>query len=186
MRFPVVVQSIGHVQLFATPWSTGQALSFIISRNLLKLISIEFIMPSNHLVLSHPLFLLPSIFPSIRVFSNESHQMAKYCSFSFSISLSNEYSGLIPFRIEWFDLLAAHPRDSQESSRTPQFEIVNSSVLSLLYGSTPTPINNIGKSITLTTQTCVSKLKSLLFNMLSMFNIDLLPRSECLLILWLQ
>ena len=112
--------------------------------------------------------------------------MAKYCSFSFSISLSNEYSGLIPFRIEWFDLLAAHPRDSQESSRTPQFEIVNSSVLSLLYGSTPTPINNTGKSVTLTTQTCVSKLKSLLFNMLSMFNIDLLPRSECLLILWLQ
>ena len=151
-----------------------------------NVLGFKLIIPSNHLVLSCPLFLPPSTRPSIRVFSNESHQMAKYWSFSFSISPSNEYSGLISFRIDWFDLLAVHPRDSQESSPTQQFEIVSSSVLSLLYGSTLTPINTTGKSITLTTQTCVSKLKSLLFNMLSMFSIDLLPRTECLLISWLQ
>ena len=97
--------------LFASPWTAAYqaSLSFTISQSLLKLTSIELVMPSNHLILCHPLVLPPSIFPSIRVFSNESvfHiRCPKYWSFSFSISPSNEYSGLISFRIDWFDLLA--------------------------------------------------------------------------------
>ena len=103
--------SFSCVQLFATPWTAAhQALLFFtISPSLLKLISIELVMPSNHLVLCHPLLLLPSIFPSIRVFSNESAlriREPKYWSFSFSISPSNKYSGLISSRIDWLDLLA--------------------------------------------------------------------------------
>ena len=109
--FVVVVQSLSPVWLFATPWTaTRQAsLSFTISQTLLKLMPIESVMPSSHLVLCHPLLLLPSIFPSIRVFSNESAlriRCPKYWSFSFSISPSNEYSGLISFRVDWFGLLA--------------------------------------------------------------------------------
>ena len=105
-----VVQSPSHVQLFATPWTaTRQAyLSFIIYQSLLKLMSIESMMPSNHLILCCPL-LLPSIFPSIRVFSKQLAlhiRCPKYWSFSFSISPSNEYSALISFRIDWFNLLA--------------------------------------------------------------------------------
>ena len=108
---PWVVQSLSHVQLFATPWTVAwQApLSFTISQNMLKLMSIESVMPANHLILCLPLLLLPSIFPSIRVFSNESVLCIwwpKYWSFSCNISPSNEYSGLISFRIDWFDLLA--------------------------------------------------------------------------------
>ena len=104
------VESQSHSQLFATPWTaTCQAsLSITNSQSLLKLMSIESMVPSNHLILCHPL-LLPSIFPSNRVFSNElalSIRWPNYCSFSFSISPSNEYSGLISFRIDWFDLLA--------------------------------------------------------------------------------
>ena len=104
------VQSLGNIRFFATPWTaSGQAsLSITNSGSLLKFISIESVMPSNHLILHHPL-LLPSILPSIRVFSNESvlHiRWPKYWSFSFSISPSNEYSGLISFRIDWLDLLA--------------------------------------------------------------------------------
>jgi len=107
----VVVQSLSRVWLFATPWTAAcQAfLSLIISLSLLKLMSIESVMPSNHLILCRSLLLLPSVFPSIRVFSNESAvpiRWPKYWSFSFSISPSNEYSGLISFRIDWFDLLA--------------------------------------------------------------------------------
>ena len=106
----VVVQSLSCGQLFATPWTAARqaSLSFTVSRSLLKLMSIESVMPSNHLVLCGPLLLLPSIFPSIRVFSNELTlhiRWLKHCSFSFSISPSNEYSGLISFRIDWFDLL---------------------------------------------------------------------------------
>ena len=106
----VVVQSLSHVRLFATPrTATHQAsLSFTISLRLLKLMSIESVMPSNHLILCHPLLLLSSIFPSIRAFSNKSAlcvKWPKYWSFKFSISPSNEYSGLISFRIDWFDLL---------------------------------------------------------------------------------
>ena len=104
------VQSLSHVQLFATPWTaTGRAsVSFTISWSLFKLMSIESVIPSNHLILCHSLLLLTSIFPSIRVFSSESVlriRWPKYWSVSFSTSLSNEYSGLISFRIDWFDLL---------------------------------------------------------------------------------
>ena len=105
------VQSLRRVGLFMTPWTIADqaSLSITNSQSLLKFMSIESVMPSNHLILSHPLLLLPSIFPSIRVFSNESvvHiRWPKYWSFSFSISPSNEYSGLTFFRIDWFDLLA--------------------------------------------------------------------------------
>ena len=107
----VAVESLSHVRLFVTPWTaTCQAsLSFTIFWSLLKLKSIETVMPSNHIILCHPLLFLPSIFPSIKVFSNESVlriRWPKYWSFSFSISSSHEYSGLISFRIDWFDLLA--------------------------------------------------------------------------------
>ena len=106
------VQSLSCVQLFVTPWTTGcqASLSITNSRSLLKLMSIEPVMPSNHLILCRPLLLLPSIFPSIRVFSSESvlHiRWPKYWGFSFSISPSNEYSGLISFRMDWLDLFAA-------------------------------------------------------------------------------
>ena len=105
------VQSLSRVQLFATPWTIARqaSLSIIDSWSLLKLPSSELVMPSNHLILCHPFLLLPSIFPSIRVFPNESAlhiRWPKYWSFSFSISPSNEYSGLISFRIDWLDLLA--------------------------------------------------------------------------------
>ena len=104
------VQSLSRVRLFVTPWTAAHqaSLSITNSQSLLKLVSIELVMPSNHLILCHPLLLLPSIFPRIRVFSNESAlciRWLKYWSFSFSISPSNEYSGLISFRKDWFDLL---------------------------------------------------------------------------------
>ena len=119
-----VVQSLSCVQLFATPWTAAHQafLSFTISRSLLKLMSIESWMPSNHLILCHPL-LLPSIFPSIRVFSNESAlhiRRPKYWSFSFSISPSNEHSGLISFRMAWFDLLAGQGLSRVFSNTTVQ------------------------------------------------------------------
>ena len=107
----VVVQSLSRVWLFVTPWTAASqaSLSLTKSWSLLKLMSIKSVMPSNHLILCHPLLLLPSIFPSIRVFSKElalSIKWSKYCSFSLSISPSNEYSGLISFRMDWFDVLA--------------------------------------------------------------------------------
>ena len=106
-----LVQLLSHVQLFATPWTAAYRASLSINnlQSLLKLMSIELMMPSNHLILCCPLFLLPSVFPSIRVFSSESvlHiRWPKYWSFSFSISPFNEYSGLISFRMDWFDLTA--------------------------------------------------------------------------------
>ena len=105
----VVVQSLSRVWLFMTPWTAARqaSLSFTISQSLLKLMTIELVIPSNHLILCHPLLYLPSIFPSIRVFSSELALLIKWpkCwSFSFSISPSHEYSGLISFRIDWFDL----------------------------------------------------------------------------------
>ena len=105
------VQLFSHVQLFATPWTAAHQASMSItnSQDLLKLMSIELVMPSNYLILCHPLLVLPSIFPSIRVFSNESVlciRWPKYWSFSINISPSNEYSGLISFRMDWSDLLA--------------------------------------------------------------------------------
>ena len=137
---------------------------------------IESVIPSNHLILCHPL-LLPSIFPSVRVFSNElvlHISWPKYWSFSFSISASNKYSGLIPFRIDWFvDPLAV--QETQESS-TPHFKSIDSSVLSFLYSPTVTSIH--GKIIALTIWTIVDKAMSLIFIMLSRFFIVFLPRSS--------
>ena len=106
----IVVQSLSRVRPFGTPWTAARqtSLSFTISRSLLKLMSIESVMPSNHLVFCHPPLLLPSVFPSIRVSSNESYlhiRWPKYWSFSFNISPSSKYSGLISFRIDWLDLL---------------------------------------------------------------------------------
>ena len=125
-----------------TPWTAAHqaSLSITNSQSLLKLMSVELVMPSNHLILSHPLLLLPSIFPSIRVFSNESvlHiRWPNYSSFSFSISPSSEYSGLISFRIGLVGFPYS-PRDPQESSPIPQCKSINTSALSFLYSSTLT------------------------------------------------
>ena len=122
------VQSLSHVQLFAPPWIAAcqASLSITISQSSLRLTSIESVMPSSHLILCYPLLLLPSIFPSIRVFSNKSAlriRWPKYWSFSFSINPSNEYSGLISFRMDWLDLLAL--QGTQEFSPIPQFKRVN-------------------------------------------------------------
>ena len=141
------VQSLNSVSS-VTPWIAACQVSLSItnSRSLLKRMSIESVMPSNHLILCFPL-LPPSIFPSIRVFSNESVlpiRWPKYWSFKFSISPSNEYSGLISFKIDWLDPCC--PRDSQESSPTPQFKSINSSILSFLYGPTLTSIHDYWKN----------------------------------------
>ena len=138
------VQSLSHVWLFATPWTAASkaSLSITNTKSLLKLMSIELVMPSKHLILCCPLLLLPSIFPSIRVFSNESvlHiSWPKYWRFSFSICPSNDYSGLISFRLDWL-------RDSQESSPTPQFKSINSSALSFLYSPALTSIHDYWKN----------------------------------------
>ena len=135
-----LVQWLSHVQLFVTPWTTAGQASLSIT-NLLKLKSIESVMPFNHLILCHPLLLLPSVFPINRIFSNESvlhNRWSKFWSFSFSISPSNEYSGLISFRIDWFDLLAVQgtsksllQHHSSEASvlQCPAFFIVQLSLL---------------------------------------------------------
>ena len=133
----LIVQLLSRVQLFATLWTAAcqASLSFTISRSLLKIVSIDSVIPSNHVILYRPL--LPSTFPSIRIFSNESAlhiRWPKYWSFSFSISPSNGYSGSFSFWIDWFDLLAV--QEALKSLLQLQFESVNSSVLSLLYGPT--------------------------------------------------
>ena len=148
LPFGVIVQSLSCVQLFVTPWTAAHqaSLSITNSWSLLKFKSTESVMPSNHLILCHPLLLLPSIFPSIRIFSNESAfpiRWPKCWSFSFSISPSNEYSGLISFRIDWFDLLAVQGRDSQESSPTSQFKRINALVFTLFHGPTLTSIGKM-------------------------------------------
>ena len=130
------VQSLSRVWLFATPWTTAcqASLSITNSKSPHKPMSTELVTPSNYLILCRPLLLLPSIFPSIRVFSNESAlcmRWPKYWSFSFNISPSNEHPGLISFRMDWLDLLAV--QGTLESSPTPQFKSINSSALSLLY-----------------------------------------------------
>ena len=144
----VVVQSPSHVQLCdPMDCSILGSLSFTISQSLLKLMSTESVMPSNHLILCYSLLLLPSIFPSIRVFSSESAlgiRWAKYWSFSFRLSLSNEYSQLVSFRIDWFDLLLV--RGTLKSSPTPQFESITSSVLSFLYSPTLISIHDYWKN----------------------------------------
>ena len=183
------VQSLGHVQLFATPWTVARqaSLSITNSQSLLELMSIESVMPSSHLILCRPL-LPPSVFPSIRVFSNESvlHiRWSKYWSLSFSISTSNEYPGLISFRMDWLDLLAVqgtlksllqHHRSKASILRLSAFFIIQLS----------RPYMTTGKTIALTRQTFVSKVLSLLFNMLSRLVITFFPRSKHLLISWMQ
>ena len=147
------VQSLSHFQLFVNPWTVAHQASLSITnfRSLLKLMSIESVMPSKHLILCHPLLLLPSVFPSIRIFSNESvprSRWPKYWSSNFSISPSNEYSGLISFRLTgWISLLS---RDSQASSPTPLYSPWTSpgqntgvDSLSLLQGIFPTQVARI-------------------------------------------
>ena len=166
----VVVQSLTCVQLFATPWTAAHqaSLSITDSRSLLKLMSIKSVMPSSHPLLCSPLLLPPSIFPSIRVFSSEPALHIRWPEYwSFSNSPSNEYSELIFCRIDWFDLLAVQVTLKKESSPAPRFKTISSLVLSLLYGPALTSIHNYWKSITLTVWTFVSKVMSLLFNMLS-------------------
>ena len=149
--------------------STQASLSITNSRSLLKLMSIESVMPSNHLILCHPLFLLPSIFASIRVFSNESvlcMRWPKYWSFSFSISPSNEYSGLISFRMDWLDLLAVQGTlKSLLPHRSSKVSLHQRSAFFTVQLSHP--YMTTGKTITLTRWTFVGKVMSLLFNMLS-------------------
>ena len=146
-------QSLSRVWLFATPWIAARqaSLSITNSQSLFKLIiSIESVMPSNHLILCCPILLPPSIFPSIRVFSNESVlciRWPKYWSFSFSFSPFNEHPGLISFRMDWVRSPCS-PRDSQESSSIPRFKSINSSVLSFHYGSTLTSIHDYWKNHT--------------------------------------
>ena len=130
-------------------YSTPAFLSITNSWSSPKLMSIESVMSSSHLILCRPLLLLPPIPPSIRVFSNESTlcmRRPKYWSFSFSISPSNEHPGLISFRMDWLDLLAVSPRDSQESSPTSQFKSINSSALSFLHSPTLTSIHDHWKN----------------------------------------
>ena len=165
------------VRSFDTPWTAAHqaSLSITNSRSLLKLMSIESVMPSNHLILCHPLLLLPSILPSIRVFSSESAlwiRWPKYWSFSFSISPFTEYSGLISFRMDWLDLLAV--QGTLKSSPTPQIKSINSSALNFLYIPTLTSIHDHK-------WTFVGKV----FNMLSRLVMTFLPRRKRLLISWL-
>ena len=149
--------------------------------------SIESVMPPSYLILCLPLLLLPSIFPSIRVFSSESVlriRRPKYWSFSFNISPSNEYSGLSSFRIDWFDLLAV-----QKTLRLLQHHISKPSSLqcsAFLMVQLSHPCMTTRKTIALTRQTFVSKVMSLLFNTLSRFVTAFVPRSMCLLLSWLQ
>ena len=173
LKPPVVVQLLSHVQLFATPWTAAHqaSLSITNSRSLVKLTSLTLEMPSNHLILCCLLLFLPSIFPSIRVFSKESVlciRWPKYWSFSFSISPSNGYSGLISFRIDWFDLHVVHGTLKSLlqhlSSKASVFQCSAFFMVQLSYSYMTT-----GKTITLSRQTFVSKVMSLLFNMLSRF-----------------
>ena len=150
--------------------------------------STESVIPSNHLILCHPLLLLPPIFPTIRVFSNESAlriMWPKYWSFSFSISPSNEHPGLISFRIDWLDLLAVQGTlKSLLQHHTSKASIFRHSAFFTVQLSHP--YITTGKTIGLTRQTFVDKVMSLLFNMLSRLITTFLPRSKRLLISWLQ
>ena len=183
------VQLLSHVRLFVTPWTAERqaSLSITNSRSLPKLMSIESVMPSNHLILCHPLLLLPSICPSFRVFSSGSvlHiRWPKYWRFSLSISPGCSLEGLISFRIDWIDLLAIQGtcksllqhRSSKASIRHTAFFIVQVSH----------PCMTAGKTIALTRWTFVGKVMSLLFNMLSRLVMAFLLRSKHLLISWLQ
>ena len=184
------VQSLSCVQLFATPWTAAHqaSLSITNSWSLPKLMSIESVMPSNHLILCHPLLLLPSIFPSIRVFSNESAlhiRWPKYWSFSFSITPSSEHSGLISFRMDWLDLLAVQGTlKSLLQHHSSKASILQHSAFFIVQLSHP--YMTIGKTIVLTRWTFVGKVMSQLFNILSSLVITFLPKRKRLLISWLQ
>ena len=185
----VVIQSLSRVRLFATLWTVAHHafLPFAISWSLLKLMSIELVMPSNHLILCYPPLLLPLIFPSSRVFSNESalcNRWPKYWTFSFSIGSSSEYSGLISFRIDWFDLLAVQGT-LKSLVQHHSSKGISSLALSLLYCPTLPSIRDYWKIIALSIRTFVGKVMSLLFNALSRFVIVSFPRIKCLLISWL-
>ena len=184
------VQLLTCVQLFVTPRTEASqaSLSITNSWSLLKLISTECVIPSNHLILCHHLFLPPSIFPSIRVFSNDSVlciRWRKYWSFSFSISPSDEYSGLISFRMDWLALLAVQGTLKSllqhHSSKASIFQCSAFFIVQLSH-----PYMTTGKTITLTRQTFADKVISLLFNVLSRLVIIFLPKSKHLLISWLQ
>ena len=184
------VQLLSRVQLFATPWTAAcqASLSITNSWSPPKPMSINSVMPSYHLILCHPLLLLPSSFPSIRVLSSESAlhiRWPNYGSFSFNISPSNEHPGLISFRMAWLALLAVqgtlksllqHHRSKASILRCSAFFRVQLSY----------PYMTTGKTMALTRQTFVGKVMSLLFNMLSRLVITFLPRSKHLLISWLQ
>ena len=186
----VSIQLLTCVWLFVISWTAAcQAfLSITNSQSLLKLMSIESVMPSNRFILCHPLLLPPSILPSIRVFSNESVlrvRWPKYWSFSFSISPTNEYSGLVSFRMDWLDLLAVQRTLKsllqQHSSKASILRLSAFFIVQLSH-----PYMTTGKTIALTRGTFVGKVMSLLFNMPSRLVIAFLPRSKRLLISWLQ
>ena len=184
------VQSLSRIRLFSTPWITAHQASLSITNpwNSLRLMSIESVMPSSHLILCCPLLLLPSIPPSIRVFSNESTLLMrwpKYWSLSFSIIPSKEHPGPISFRMDWLDLLAVQGTLNSLLQH-------HSSKASILWHSAfftvqiSHPYMTTGKTIALTRQNFVGKVMSLLLNMLSMLVITFLSRSKHLLISWLQ
>ena len=182
-------QSLCHVQLFATPWTAARqaSWSFTIPQSLLELMSIELMMPSNHLILCHPLLLLPSIFPSIRITSNEwalHIKWPKYWSFSFSISPSNEYSELITFRIDWFELLTVQGTlKSLIQNHNLKASFLWSSVFFMVQ---LTSVRDYWTNRSFDQTDLRQQSVSLLFDMLSSFVIAFLPRSKCLLISWLQ
>ena len=183
------VQSLSRVQLFETSWTVAHQASLCItnSQNPPKPMCIESMMPSNYLILCCPLLLLPSIFTSIRVFSNESAlciRWPKYCSFSFNISPSNEHPGLISFRMDWLDLLAVQGTlKSLLQHHSSKASILRCSVFFTVQLSYP--YMTTVKTIALTRRTTVGKVISLLLNMLSRLVITFLPRSKHLLISWL-
>ena len=180
------VQLLSRVQHFVTPWTAARqgSLSINNSRSSLKLTSVESVMPSNHIILCRPLLLPPSIFPSIRIFSNESAlciRWPKYWSFSFNISLSKEYPGLISFRMDCLDLLAVQGTlKNLRQHHSSKVSILQFSAFFIVHFSHP--YKTTGKTIALTRRTFVGKVMPLLFNMLSRLVITFLPRSKHLLI----
>ena len=184
------VQSLSRVQLFSTPWATAHQVSLSITNSwsLLKLMPIELVLPSNHLILCHPFLLQSSIIPSIRVFSNESVlqiRWPKYWSFGLSFSPYNECSWMISFRMDWLDLLAVQGTLKcllqHHSSKASIFQRSAFFIVQVLH-----PCMTTEKNIILTRWTFVGKVMFLLFNKLSRLVITFLPRSKCLLISWLQ
>ena len=182
-----LVQSLSCVRLFVSPWITASqtSLSITNSQGSLRIMSIESVMPYSHLILCCPLLLLPPIFPSIRVFSNESTlcmRWPKYWSFSFSSFPSKEHPGLISFRMDWLDLLAVQGtlKSLLHSSKASILQCSAFFTVQLSH-----PYMTTGKTIALIRWTFVGKVISLLFNMLSRLVITFLPRSKHLLISWL-